>query len=45
MMDRGRIVLDLTGAERQEMTVQALIERFGQARHNQLLEDELLLQV
>ena len=45
MMDNGRIVLDLVGRERQQMTVQGLIERFSQARHNQLLEDELLLQV
>ena len=45
MMDSGRIVLDLVGRERQQMTVQGLIERFSQARHNQLLEDELLLQV
>lgn len=44
MMDRGQIVLDLAGEERRQMTVQALIDRFSQARHAQLLEDELLLQ-
>ena len=44
MMDSGRIVLDLSGTERQQMTVQALIDRFSQARQSQLLEDELLLQ-
>lgn len=44
MMDRGKIVLDLTGEERRQMTVQALINRFSQARHAPLLEDELLLQ-
>lgn len=44
MMDSGRIVLDLSGEERRQMTVQALIDRFSQARHSQLLEDELLLQ-
>lgn len=44
MMDSGHIVLDLAGEERQQMTVQGLIDRFSQARHTQLLEDELLLQ-
>ncbi|MEZ4868238.1 MAG: ATP-binding cassette domain-containing protein [Caldilineaceae bacterium] len=43
MMDSGRIVLDLAGAEREQMTVQGLIDRFSQVRHSQLLEDELLL--
>ena len=43
MMDGGRIVLDLTGEERQQMTVQGLIDRFSQVRHRTLLEDELLL--
>jgi putative ABC transport system ATP-binding protein len=43
MMDGGRIVLDLTGEERRQMTVQGLIDRFSQVRHSALLEDELLL--
>ncbi len=43
MMDGGRIVLDLSGAERQQMTVQGLIDRFSQVRHSALVEDELLL--
>lgn len=44
MMDSGRIVLDLAGEERRQMTVQGLVDRFSQVRHTQLLEDELLLQ-
>jgi len=43
MMDGGRVVLDLSGAERQQMTVQGLIDRFSEVRHDALLEDELLL--
>lgn len=43
MMDSGRIVLDLSGEERQQMTVQRLIDRFSEVRHDTLLEDELLL--
>lgn len=43
MMDSGRIVLDLSGEERQKMTVQGLIDRFSQVRHSALVEDELLL--
>lgn len=43
MMDGGRIVLDLAGEERRQMTVQGLIDRFGQVRHSALVEDELLL--
>ncbi|MCB0083032.1 MAG: ATP-binding cassette domain-containing protein [Caldilineaceae bacterium] len=43
MMDGGRIVLDISGAERQQMTVQGLIDRFSQVRHSALVEDELLL--
>lgn len=43
MMDSGRIVLDLSGEERRQMTVQGLIDRFSQVRHSALVEDELLL--
>lgn len=43
MMDGGRIVLDIDSAEREQMTVQGLIERFSQVRHDALVEDELLL--
>jgi len=45
MMDSGRIVLDLTGEERRQMTVQGLIDRFSAVRHSALLEDELLLAI
>lgn len=43
MMDGGRIVLDVSGAERAQMSVQDLIDRFGQARQSALMDDELLL--
>ncbi len=43
MMDGGQIVLDLAGNERQQMTVQGLIDRFSQVRHSELLDDKLLL--
>lgn len=43
MMDGGRIVLDIRGEEREQLTVQGLIDRFSQVRHSELVEDELLL--
>ncbi len=43
MMDEGKIVLDLTAEEQEDMTVQDLIDMFSQVRHKELAEDELLL--
>ena len=39
MMDSGRIVLDVKGEEREKMTVQDLLSRFGAALDN----DRMLL--
>jgi putative ABC transport system ATP-binding protein len=43
MMHRGRIVLDITGAERETMTVERLVEMFSHARAGKLDQDSLLL--
>jgi putative ABC transport system ATP-binding protein len=43
MMDAGQIVLDISGEERQAMTVPDLIAQFGRVRNSQLVDDELLL--
>ncbi|HIP72228.1 MAG TPA: ATP-binding cassette domain-containing protein, partial [Anaerolineae bacterium] len=43
MMDNGRIILDLSAAEKEGLTVQDLIDMFGQVRHKQLLDDNVLL--
>lgn len=43
MMDDGRIVLDLSGKERAEMTVPKLIERFQETSKKNLDSDRMLL--
>lgn len=43
MMHEGRIVLDLSGPEREKMTVPDLLKEFSHARGTELLEDRLLL--
>jgi putative ABC transport system ATP-binding protein len=43
MMHEGRIILDLSGAERAEMTVERLIEQFGRKSGAELDNDRLLL--
>jgi len=43
MMHEGRIVLDLSGPEREKMTVPDLLKEFSRARGTELLEDRLLL--
>lgn len=45
MMDNGRIILDLSAAEKEGLTVQDLIDMFSQVRHKQLLDDNVLLAV
>lgn len=42
MLDRGRIILDITGKERQEMTVPHLLELFSQQSDNALDNDRML---
>jgi len=43
MMDAGRIVLDVSGQERAEMTVESLLERFAKSSGSQLDNDRVLL--
>lgn len=43
MLDRGQVVLDLTAAEQVGMTIQDLVDKFREVRHEQLADDELLL--
>lgn len=43
MMDSGQIVLDLSAQEQAGMTVQDLVDKFTEVRHQQLADDELLL--
>lgn len=43
MMHDGRIILDLSGEERGEMTVERLVEQFGQHSGQELDHDRLLL--
>lgn len=43
MMDKGRIILDIRGAERKSLSVQDLIHKFAEVRAEVIVDDELLL--
>ena len=43
MMHQGRVILDLSGAERAGLTVQDLVQRFTRGRREVVADDELLL--
>lgn len=43
MMDRGEIILDVSGEEKRELTVERLVEKFHEIRHTELENDELML--
>ena len=43
MMDRGRIILDVSGEEKQKLTKQQLMDKFAQVAGIQLDSDEVLL--
>jgi len=43
MMHAGRVILDVGGAEKSQLTVAALVEKFHQASRSALAEDRLLL--
>jgi putative ABC transport system ATP-binding protein len=43
MMDRGEIILDVSGDEKQRLTVEKLVEKFHEIRHAELENDELML--
>ena len=43
MMNRGKIIYDVSGRERENITVNTLLEKFHQAVGRQLSDDEILL--
>ena len=43
MLDKGRIVLDISGEEKSRLTVNGLIERFSASSGGELADDALLL--
>jgi putative ABC transport system ATP-binding protein len=43
MLDKGEIILDISRAEGQALTVQGLIDKFSEIRRGALMDDELLL--
>lgn len=43
MMDEGEIILNVSGKEKQQLTVNGLIKRFRRIRHHDIDNDELLL--
>ncbi|MBN2395824.1 MAG: ATP-binding cassette domain-containing protein [Candidatus Atribacteria bacterium] len=43
MMDRGRIILDISGKEREDITIDYLLKQFSKLRKEEYIEDELVL--
>ncbi len=43
MMDKGEIILDISGNEKKKLTVEKLVEKFHQVRHKDLDTDKVLL--
>lgn len=43
MMDRGEIILDVSGEEKQDLTVEKLVAKFHEIRETELENDELML--
>ncbi|MFW5693553.1 MAG: ABC transporter ATP-binding protein [Alkalispirochaeta sp.] len=43
MMDKGEIILDVSGAEKSSLTVEELVDRFHRIRHRELESDEARL--
>lgn len=44
MMDKGEIILDISGTEKQNLTLQDLNDRFKSIRKTQIVSDKMLLQ-
>ena len=44
MMDGGEIILDLKGEEKQNLTMDDIVERFRQIKHKDLVNDQMVLQ-
>ncbi len=43
MMDKGEIIMDIKGDEKKVLTVQKLVSKFHEIRHEEFLNDEALL--
>jgi putative ABC transport system ATP-binding protein len=43
MMDKGEIILDVSGNEKTHLTVEGLVDRFHRIRHRELESDEARL--
>ncbi len=43
MMDKGEIIMDISGDEKKELTVQKLVDKFHEIRKEEFLNDEALL--
>lgn len=43
MMDRGRIILDISGKKRENVTIDYLLKQFSKLRKEEYIEDELVL--
>ena len=43
MMDGGEVILDVSGEEKQSLTVDKLVEKFHEIRHRTFENDEVLL--
>jgi putative ABC transport system ATP-binding protein len=43
MMDRGEIILDVSGKEKEDLTVEKLVQKFHEIRDAELVSDELML--
>ena len=43
MMDKGEIIFDVEGEEKQALTVEKLVEKFHQIRHKSFENDRTLL--
>lgn len=43
MMDKGKIILELQGKEREEMTISELVKKFSEKSGHELIDDRVLL--
>jgi putative ABC transport system ATP-binding protein len=43
MMQQGRIILDVSGAEKEKLQVQNLLDRFAQLKGDEITDDKMLL--
>ncbi|MBN1409236.1 MAG: ATP-binding cassette domain-containing protein [Spirochaetales bacterium] len=43
MMDKGEIILDVSGKQKEELTIEKLVEKFHEIRHRDFTSDEVLL--